>query len=134
MSVGYAQKSKSKLNILVADDDFFMQRMLVIHLESMGHNCTTVDDGKATLVALKRQKFDLLFLDVVMPEMDGLEALIAIRKNETQTASHLPIIMVSGHSAPEDIRKLKALGADTCIAKPVKKEQIQMEISRFFTN
>nr|WP_314860872.1 response regulator [uncultured Undibacterium sp.] len=134
MPLGYAPKSKSKLNILVADDDFFMQRMLVIHLESMGHNCTTVDDGKATLVALKRQKFDLLFLDVVMPEMDGLEALIAIRKNEVHTASHLPIIMVSGHSEPEDIRKLKALGADACIAKPVKKEQIQTEISRFFTN
>jgi len=134
MPLGSTPKSKSKLNILIADDDFFMQRMLVIHLESLGHNCTTVDDGKATLVALKRQKFDLLFLDVVMPEMDGLEALITIRKNEAHNAAHLPIIMVSGHSEPEDIRKLKALGADACIAKPVKKEQIQTEISRLFTN
>lgn len=121
-------QAQQKINILIADDDFFMQKLLAIQLQSLGYSSVVVDNGAAAMLALKKHRYDLLFLDVVMPEMDGLEVLIAIRKLEYGTANHLPIVMVTGHSEPEDIQKLKKLGADACIAKPIKKDQLISEL------
>jgi CheY-like chemotaxis protein len=69
-------------------------------------------------------------MDVMMPTMDGLEALAAIRAQEQSNGGHLPIIMATAHTEPGDAAKFKRAGADGYVAKPIEIEQLQAELAR----
>lgn len=119
-------------HVLVADDDYFMQRSLILVLNALGHSGVVVNDGKKALECLAQRKCDVLLLDVMMPEMDGLATLAAIRAEEQTTSAYLPIIMVTGYSEPDDIVRLKNAGSDGCVAKPVDLRQLSNALAQIY--
>ncbi|MBX9901038.1 MAG: response regulator [Burkholderiaceae bacterium] len=120
----------AKLRILLADDDEFMQQATIIMLQSLGHTGVAVDDGAKALACLAQRSFDIVLLDIMMPEMDGLACLAAIRQAEQLSGRHQRIIMLTGHAEPSDAQRLKKRGADGYIAKPLNISKLAAELSR----
>ncbi len=113
------------LNILVAEDDDQNQAMMKIILDRLGHNVFSAWNGLAALEIVKNNEIDLVFMDVHMPEMDGLEASMKIRAWEN-TKKHIPIIILSGSVSDEVIEEYKKAGADTYITKPFDIKRISL--------
>jgi len=93
-------------------------------LETRGHRVAIADNGKEALAALERQRFDVVLMDLEMPEMDGLEATAAIRKKEKATGGHIPIIAMTAHAVQGFRDRCLAVGMDDCITKPIKPEEM----------
>ena len=107
------------LRILVTEDNPINQRVAVRLLEKQGHTVAVAANGSEALAALERQPFDAVFMDVQMPEMDGLEATAIIRAAERGTGRHLPIIALTAHALTGDRERCLAAGMDGYLAKPV---------------
>lgn len=105
------------LNILIADDDDQNQAMMKLILNRQGHSVKSAWSGIATVDAVKSEKFDLVFMDVHMPEMDGIEATRQIRKWENNQ-SHIPIVILTGSVPQGKTDEYKKAGADTYLFKP----------------
>jgi PAS domain S-box-containing protein len=114
------QPSGMKLRVLLAEDNAVNQKVASRLLEKQGHLVTIASDGRAALDALSRENFDLVLMDVQMPEMDGFEATAAIRAQERETGKHLPIIAMTAHAMQGDRERCMAAGMDDYIAKPIK--------------
>jgi two-component system, sensor histidine kinase and response regulator len=123
-------RQNMSLHVLLADDDEFMQQAAILMLKALGHTGVVVDNGVKVLECLARRQFDLVLLDVMMPEMDGVACLAKIRQLEQSNRQHQRIIMVTGHTEPTDVARLKKMGADGYIAKPLSMQALQAEISR----
>jgi two-component system sensor histidine kinase/response regulator len=109
----------SNLRILLAEDNFVNQRLVQRILEKEGYQVVVVGNGREVLEALQKQAFDLVLMDVQMPEMDGLEATGAIRENEILTGSHIPIVALTAHALKSDLEKCLAAGMDAYLSKPI---------------
>jgi len=109
----------SSLSILLAEDNFVNQRLVQRILEKEGHRVVVVGNGREALEALQKQVFDLVLMDVQMPEMDGLEATGAIREYESLTGAHIPIVALTAHALKSDLEKCLAAGMDAFLSKPV---------------
>jgi CheY-like chemotaxis protein len=120
------------LRILVADDNTINLRVATRVLRDMGHTGALVTDGVKALKALESQQFDLVLLDVTMPEMDGLSTLAEIRAREQRGAKRTPVIMVTAHDLPSDRTRFLAAGADGYVAKPLETDRLQAELDRLF--
>jgi two-component system sensor histidine kinase/response regulator len=115
------------LKILVAEDDDQNQAMMKLILVRQGHRVKSAWNGLAALEAVKSENFDLVFMDVQMPEMDGLEATRQIRRWENNK-KHIPIVILTG-SVPQTItEEYKNAGADTFILKPFDVKRITLLI------
>jgi two-component system sensor histidine kinase/response regulator len=112
-------RSKGKLRILVAEDNEVNRRVALRILEKEGHQVVMVGDGKKALEILRVQTFDLVLMDIQMPEMDGLEATRAIREGEGQTGKHIPIIALTAHAMSGDRERCLEAGTDDYISKPI---------------
>src|SRR5262249_28568524 len=88
--------------------------------EKQGCLVTVAGDGRAALRALEQDSFDIVLMDVQMPEMDGFEATAAIREREKQTGGHIPIIAMTAHALKGDEERCLAAGMDRYIAKPIR--------------
>jgi CheY-like chemotaxis protein len=106
------------LNILLAEDNAVNQRVAVRILERQGHKVIVAGNGIDALEALSRRPFDVVLMDVQMPEMNGWEAAIAIRNKEKLTGEHLPIIALTAGAMDGDRERCLAAGMDDYIAKP----------------
>jgi CheY-like chemotaxis protein/signal transduction histidine kinase len=106
------------LRLLVADDNIANQRLALAQLEGLGHQVDVVNDGQEALAALERQRYDLVFMDVHMPNLDGLEATrrICARWSRQQRP---PIIGLTASADQEERRECLEAGMDDCVAKPV---------------
>jgi len=91
---------------------------------------TTADNGLEALAALEKETFDLILMDVQMPEMDGLEATAEIRRREQGTGIHLPILAMTAHAMKGDQEQCLAAGMDGYITKPVRSEELFATIDR----
>ena len=117
-------------NILAAEDNLVNQRLLLRMLKKRGHSVVMVSNGREAVEALIREKFDLVLLDIQMPEMSGLEAAAAIRARELEenqrlgAAVHIPIIAVTANCMKGDRERCLAAGMDGYIAKPVHPEEL----------
>jgi CheY-like chemotaxis protein len=112
--------STSRLcHILLAEDNPVNQRLVTRMLVNCGHTVEVVNTGAEALLALEDQAFDLVLMDVQMPEMDGLEATAAIRARERDTTHHIPIIAMTAHAMRGDREKYLAAGMDAYISKPM---------------
>jgi CheY-like chemotaxis protein len=118
------------LKVLVAEDNIINQRLVVGLLTQLGHTGMVVNDGAKALKCLSKMKVDLVLMDVMMPNMDGLEALVAIRALEATQGGHLPVIMATAHDEPGDAARFKRSGADGYLTKPLEIGRLQSEISR----
>jgi CheY-like chemotaxis protein len=120
---GPAPTAQRRLRILLAEDNVVNQKVAVRMLENQGHTVVVVENGKATLAALERQPFDLVLMDVQMPEMDGFEATALIRQKERGTGRHLPVIAMTAHALSGDRERCLAAGMDDYVTKPIQPDE-----------
>jgi CheY-like chemotaxis protein len=93
-------------------------------LEKAGHRVVIAGNGREAINALEHEAFDLVLMDVQMPEMDGLEAAALIRQNEKGTGRHIPIIAMTAHAMTGDQERCLAAGMDAYIAKPIRSREL----------
>ena len=108
------------LRILVAEDNTVNQTLVSRLLERQGHTAAIARTGRETLKALAEEKYDVVLMDVQMPEMNGFEVTAAIRDRERATEDHLPIIAMTAYAVIGDRERCLAAGMDDYIAKPIK--------------
>lgn len=118
------------LKVLVAEDNIINQRVVVGLLQQLGHTGMVVNDGEKALKCLAKIKVDVVLMDVMMPNMDGLQALAAIRAQEASTGGRLPVIMATAHDEPGEAGRYKRAGADGYLAKPLDLDRLKAEIHR----
>ena len=118
------------LKVLVVEDNTINQRLAVGLLSALGHTGVVVGDGDKALKCLAKLQFDVILMDVMMPVMDGLQALAAIRAQEAVSGKHLPIIMATAHDEPEERTRFRKAGADGYLAKPIELEALKAELFR----
>jgi len=119
------------LRILVAEDNEYNQRLAMRLLEKRGHNVTIVGDGPAALEALEMNVWDLAFLDVRMPGMDGLQVIEEWRRREQVSGRHLPIVAVTAHSMKGDRERCLNAGMDGYLSKPIRADELDAELVRW---
>jgi signal transduction histidine kinase/CheY-like chemotaxis protein/uncharacterized membrane protein affecting hemolysin expression len=119
-----ARDPSAYLHVLLAEDNAVNQRLAVRLLEKRGHSVAVACNGREALIALEKEKFDLIFMDVQMPEMDGLEATAAIREKEKSTGLHLPIIALTAHAMKGDREQCLTAGMDGYLTKPIRPQEL----------
>jgi two-component system, sensor histidine kinase and response regulator len=118
-----------KLRILVAEDNAVNQAVIIRVLKKMGHTPVLAQTGKEALALASAEKFDVAFMDVQMPEMDGLAATAAIRASEKDVRTHLPIFAMTAHAMSGDRERCLQAGMDGYITKPVRFSDIEQTLS-----
>ena len=116
------------LRVLVAEDHPVNQTLTARLLEKHGHAVVLAANGKEALAALDRQPFDLVLMDLQMPEMDGWEATAEIRRREAGTGRRLPIIAVTAHAMKGDRERCLAAGMDGYVSKPIQPRDLYRAI------
>jgi CheY-like chemotaxis protein len=117
-----------KLLVLLAEDNLVNQRLAVRLLERMGHEVVVAQTGREALDKFRNNAFDLVLMDVQMPEMDGFAATEAIRKWEHGRQKHVPVIAMTAHAMKGDRESCLEAGMDGYIAKPASREELQQAI------
>jgi signal transduction histidine kinase/CheY-like chemotaxis protein len=107
------------LRILVAEDNRVNQKLMTALLQRKGHMVTVVESGREAATATQKQFFDLVLMDMQMPEMDGFEATSLIREREKSTGRHLRIIAITASAMVGDRERCLAAGLDDYLAKPI---------------
>jgi len=107
------------LHVLLAEDNVANQRVASAILEKGGHSVVVAETGRSALMLLDDQPFDVILMDVQMPEMDGFEATAAIREKESRTGTHTRIIAMTAHAMSGDRERCLAAGMDDYITKPI---------------
>jgi two-component system, sensor histidine kinase and response regulator len=111
---------KSALNILLAEDNDVNQKLAARLLEKRGHRVVVVANGRQALDALRQRHFDLVLMDVQMPEMDGIEATAALRSSEKETGRHQAVIAMTALVMHGDRERCLAAGMDGYLSKPIR--------------
>jgi PAS domain S-box-containing protein len=111
--------ARRPLRILVAEDNPVNQQLALHLLERRGHSAIVAENGREALAAIEKNTFDLVLMDVQMPEMGGLEATRAIREKEKSTGKHLPIVAMTAHAMQGDRERCLEAGMDGYLAKPL---------------
>ncbi|ACL06137.1 multi-sensor hybrid histidine kinase [Desulfatibacillum aliphaticivorans] len=115
----------SKLRVLLVEDQMVNQKVAVKIIQNMGHGVVVADNGQEGLEAFKNGAFDIVFMDVQMPVMDGLAATAAIRKLESEeNRARIPIIAFTAHAMEGDKERFLSAGMDDYLTKPVKKDAL----------
>lgn len=125
------QLLKTPLLALLAEDNLINQKLISAMLSNIGLVITTASNGKEATDFTTSENFDIIFMDVQMPEMDGFEATRIIRERETKMGKHTPIIALTAHAMKGDRDKCLAAGMDEYITKPIALKSI-IEILRIF--
>ena len=125
-------ESTRSLDILVAEDNPVNQKLAVRLLEKYGHRPTIANNGLEVLETLEKREFDLILMDVQMPEMDGFSTTAAIREKEAQSASgaHMPIVAMTAHAMQGDEERCLQAGMDAYVSKPIKPDQLFAAIEK----
>jgi len=111
-------------SILLVEDSAINQKLAVALLQKVGHKVSVAGNGVEALDALASQYFDLVLMDVQMPEMDGLEATRIIRQRERETGAHIPIVALTAHALQGDRERCLAAGMDAHVPKPIRAQQL----------
>jgi CheY-like chemotaxis protein/HPt (histidine-containing phosphotransfer) domain-containing protein len=112
------------LRVLLAEDNVVNQRLALRILEKAGHTVRVAGTGGQALQALERDRFDVVLMDVQMPEMGGLEATAAIRQREKEEGGHTPVIALTAHAMKGDRERCLAAGMDGYVAKPIREREL----------
>ncbi|HEY6292655.1 MAG TPA: ATP-binding protein [Terriglobia bacterium] len=120
----FSRKERPMARILLAEDNPVNQTLTVRLLEKGGHAVTVAKDGREALAALEKQSFDLVLMDIQMPEMDGFEATAAIREREKETGDRLPVIAMTAHAMKGDQERCLAAGMDAYLSKPIRSDEM----------
>jgi two-component system, sensor histidine kinase and response regulator len=112
------------LSVLLVEDNAVNQRLAARLLEKRGHRVAVTANGREALEALEKDDYDLVFMDVQMPEMDGLEATAAIRRQEEQSGKHQTVIALTAHTMKGDEERCLAAGMDGYLSKPIRPAEL----------
>lgn len=115
--------SHGKVHVLVVDDEKMIRSLLKMSLQRMGYEVTTADDGAQALDLFQNQSFDLVLLDILMPNVDGFTVCSELRRT-----SDVPIVMLTALNRPDDIVRGLELGADNYITKPFTFKEVEARI------
>ncbi len=116
------------LRILLAEDNVVNQKLASHLLEKHGHNVVTAGNGREALEQLENESFDLVLMDIQMPEIDGFEATATIRKKEETTGLHLPVVAMTAHAMRGDKERCLAAGMDGYVSKPVNAKELLIAV------
>lgn len=122
-------KLKKDINILLAEDNIINQRVAQTIFKNLGYEITIAQNGKDCVEKVKENKFDIIFMDIMMPEKDGIEATAEIRSMGYQT----PIIAMTANAREEDKTQAFDSGMNDYLAKPVRIEEIKEVLIRWFS-
>jgi PAS domain S-box-containing protein len=124
-------RESKKLRILLAEDNAVNQKVAARLLEKQGHSVTLAVNGLEALAALDQEKFDIVFMDVQMPQMDGFEATAAIRAREQRTGGRQVVIAMTAHAMQGDRERCLQAGMDDYIAKPFGNRELSELMAKF---
>jgi signal transduction histidine kinase/CheY-like chemotaxis protein len=124
------RRTASCLRILLAEDNPVNKKLAQRLLEKWGHEVMQVDDGRDAIDQVRENYFDLVLMDVQMPEMDGMEATEAIRLAEQESGDHVPIIAMTAHAMSGDREKCLQVGMDGYVSKPISPDVLLDEVGR----
>jgi two-component system sensor histidine kinase/response regulator len=119
------------LRILLAEDNLVNQKVTVRALERRGHTVLLAQNGHEAVVLASRERFDLILMDIQMPEMDGYEATAVIREMERKTGCHAPIVAMTAHAMKSDQDRCLAAGMDDYISKPIHLNELIQKVEQF---
>ena len=117
------------LRILIAEDNLINQRIATLTLQKQGHTVTVAGNGREALDVLDRTEFDLVLMDVQMPDLDGLEATAILRQREIVSGRHLPVLALTAHAMKGDRERCLAAGMDGYLAKPISAEELRQALA-----
>jgi PAS domain S-box-containing protein len=118
------------LSVLLVEDHDINRKLAEIMLQRMGYLYATANDGLQALDRLKAERFDVVLMDVMMPEMDGITAVRLLREREASTGYSSKVLMVTAHAMTGDKERFLAAGADGYVSKPMSQAALQKEIDR----
>jgi PAS domain S-box-containing protein len=118
------QESRPSLRILLAEDNAVNRRLVTALVQKRGHSIVAVENGRKAVDCVAEGGYDIVLMDVQMPEMDGLEATAAIRNAERETGGRIPIIALTANAMKGDREACLAAGADGYIAKPLNPDEL----------
>ena len=123
-------RPRRALRILLAEDNPVNQKLAVRLLEKQGHTVVLAANGVEAVEAVERQSFDLVLMDVQMPEMDGFEATAAIRTRERDTGRRIPILAMTAYAMKGDRERCLAAGMDRYVSKPIQPSELWQAIEQ----
>jgi signal transduction histidine kinase/DNA-binding response OmpR family regulator/uncharacterized membrane protein affecting hemolysin expression len=126
-----AREPGASLRILLAEDNAVNQRLASRLLEKRGHSVVVAGNGREALDAFEKERFDLVFMDLQMPVMDGFEATVAIRKKEGAGRVRLPIVALTAHAMKGDREKCLAGGMDGYLTKPIRPQELDEVLRKY---
>jgi CheY-like chemotaxis protein len=118
------QRKPGPLRVLLAEDGLVNQKLAVALLKKRGHEVTVAQNGQEAVQLAQTEPFDVILMDVEMPEMDGFQATAAIRQREKALALHTPIIAMTAHAMKGDRERCLAAGMDAYVAKPIRPAEL----------
>lgn len=123
------RESAKKRRVLVAEDNAINQALIMRLLANMGHTPVLAHNGKEAVALATSEQFDLVFMDVQMPEMDGLAATRAIRQEETMNGTHLTIFAMTAHAMKGDRERCLESGMDGYLTKPIRFSDVERTLA-----
>ncbi|MFN8551638.1 MAG: response regulator [Candidatus Obscuribacterales bacterium] len=130
MSEG-SDATPEKAMVLIAEDNPVNQKVAMLQLKKLGYGSFAVGSGRKAIEELKKRNYALVLMDCQMPDMDGFETTGVIRKSETMTGKHIPIIGLTAHAMEGDREKCIAAGMDDYLSKPTSLEKMSKMLSKW---
>ena len=127
-----AAQQVGPLRVLLAEDNAANQKLAVGVLSKLGHHVTVADNGRMAIAAWQSKPFDLILMDVQMPEMDGWQATQFIRDLERERGGHIPIVAMTAHAMKGDRERCLDAGMDDYLSKPIRSKQIAEKLLALF--
>jgi two-component system, sensor histidine kinase and response regulator len=118
------RENRGRLTILLVEDNAVNQLVALRLLEKHGHHVTVAANGRKALEAVAKKMFDVILMDIQMPEMDGWEATSQIREDEKKTGKHIPIVAMTAHAMKGDEERCRAAGMDHYLTKPLRTKDL----------
>jgi CheY-like chemotaxis protein len=125
------REQRQSLSFLVAEDNAVNQKLSARLLEKRGHSVVLAQNGREALEALEKQNFDIVLMDIQMPEMDGFEAMKRIREKEKVSGAHQPVIALTAHAMKGDRERCLASGMDDYLNKPIRPQELDEILERY---
>ena len=122
--------SSARLRILLAEDNVLNQQLVDHLLRRRGHDVVVARDGRKALETLDHSSFDLMLLDIQMPEFDGFQVIEAIRRREQTAGGHLPVVALTAHAMKGDRDRCLRAGMDDYLTKPIRSAELFEVIDR----
>jgi CheY-like chemotaxis protein len=128
------QENKHRSRVLLVEDNVVNQTLALRLMEKRGYSVVVAGNGREAVEAFEKNRFDVVLMDIQMPEMDGFEATAAIRAKEKLTGRHVPIIAMTAHALIGDQERCISAGMDAYISKPIRTSEMFATIESMVAN